>query len=184
MFGCAVLLASDASFARPRGRMSSPPKPAAVQPAKTVKPATVRPSTRVTAQPQKSGAAEPQKPFAAAPRPSRSTFISINPRPFAAAPVNRGMHDGVNPAGALQYDPSLGLVNRNGPTPPEGGAATQQASAAQAMAKGLANEPVQAQPLSSSLRLAAPWTPTSGESGSATSTLVCYVQRSGACEPF
>jgi hypothetical protein len=177
MFGSAVLLASDASFARPRGRVSSPPP----------KSATVAPSKTAAGQLQKAGAAtQAPKPFAAAPRPGRATFISINSRPYAsgAAPAYGAMHDDGG-MGLLQYDPSLGSADENAPA--ASGIAKEQIAAA---ARVRVNEPSKAQPLSSSLRAEVPWAPASGkstasgQSASETVAVVCAVQRSGACVPF
>ena len=174
MFGCAVLLASDASFARARGRVSSPPKPAAVQPTKAMTPAAARPSNRTTE----------QKPFAAAPRPGRTTFINLNSRPSTAAPANasahRAMDDSAEHFGPLQYDASLGLTNENEPASPDA-TASKQALATKAAAKVQANEPEKGEALSTNLRFAPQWTPAPQP---AIATAVCYVQQSGSCAAF
>jgi hypothetical protein len=181
MFGCAIVLASDASFARARFRMSSPPSPskAAVQPAK---PATVQASKPGT---QKPGAAEPQRPFAAAPRPGSSTFVNINARPFAAAPAaapaQRAISDGADHGGPLRYDPVLGLV------PVNGSVSAKELAPDQAKEEAAANPSTSEQPsvqaASTNVRMASPSMPAPSKK-SAPVTGVCYVQLSGACVPF
>jgi hypothetical protein len=195
MFGSAILLVSDVSFARPRGRVSSPPpKPAASQPAK---PATSPVMTRAS-QPLKSGKpdpqnaakAEPQKPFAAAPRPARSTFISINPRPMGvapagAAPAHGAFSDSAQGLGALQYNPDLGPVEEGSPSERSDPSNAAPVSEADAAVKRQVNERPKVAPGTTNLRMALPWTPVAADKTKpAPAAVVCYVQRSGACEPF
>jgi hypothetical protein len=190
MFGCAVVLASDASFARARGRASSapPPKPsaAAANPAKQSMSPLSKPAN---AQQQKAGASEPQKPFAAAPRPERSTFININPRPFGSAPANtspqRAMHESAEGFGPLRHDPDLEHATENARMAESAATTERGLKEAEAGSATLATKEPPSRPLTSSLRVAVPWAPAASDKPEpASPPMICYVQRSGACLPF
>jgi hypothetical protein len=186
MFGCAIVLASDPSFARARGRSAPPPKPAAAQPAKSaaVKPAAVQPSKARTGQASKSTATEPQKPFAAAPRPGGSTFVNISVRPSAAAAgagsAHRAMQGGDEYAGPLHFDPAFAAAGQGSPARMENKAASTDPAAQAAMATPRLHEmaPIEA----ASARLGQP--PKPAAAGEPHAISVCYVQRSGECRPF
>jgi len=190
MFGCAIVLASDATFARPRIRVSSPPSPPKVSTAQPAKPAMVRSSKTSTTQAQKPGKAEPRKPFAAAPRTGNSTFVHINARPFAAAPAaapaHRAMQDTGEWLGAAPNDPSPRSAAADGNAagkahakePATGPVAANDAAAATA-------EPPKLLLVSTNIQLASPTAPAPGKPAvPAVVPVVCYVQSSGACVPF
>jgi hypothetical protein len=184
MFGCAIVLASDASFARARGRSAPPPKPAAAQPAKpgAIKPAAVQPSK--AGQATKSGTSEQQRPFAAAPRPGSSTFVNVSVRPSAAAAsagsAHRAMQGGDEYAGPMHFDPAFAAAGQGSPARMENKPATTEPAARAAMAAPHLNDraPVEAV----SARLGQP--PRPAPAGEPHAVVVCHVQRSGECRSF